>query len=307
MNALIYELTFRTGVHFGDRLLTESLCSFSADVLFSAMYQEALKISRDKAEAFLKAADSGALCWSDAMPRMDGKMYLPKPYVPIEKKNNEGNSSVKKAYKRMQYVAADVLTEYLNGDMPIERTNDLADLGKKDIRTNAAVRGKTETEPYRVGIYRFNEDCGLNIILKYNKPADKELFAELLYAVSVSGLGGKRSSGLGRFDYKEANLPSGLNKRMDKEYKTNMTLSVALPKDEEMDAALKDSHYKVIKRAGFVASAEYADEQRRKKDLYLFAAGSCFDHPFTGVIADVSNGGRHAVYRYAKPLWMGVK
>ena len=55
-----------------------------------------------------------------------------------------------------------------------------------------------------------------------------------------------------------------------------------------------------------MASEFYAEEYRRKRDLYVFAAGSCFKNEFEGDIYDVTNGGSHPVYRYAKPLFMGV-
>ena len=44
----------------------------------------------------------------------------------------------------------------------------------------------------------------------------------------------------------------------------------------------------------------------KKKELYSFKAGSCFSHKFDGHIFDLSEGGNHPVYRYAKPLMMGV-
>ena len=56
----------------------------------------------------------------------------------------------------------------------------------------------------------------------------------------------------------------------------------------------------------FVASSDYAEEWRKKKDLYVFTAGSCFVNCFAGDIYDVSEGGKHPVYRYAKPIFMGV-
>ena len=48
-------------------------------------------------------------------------------------------------------------------------------------------------------------------------------------------------------------------------------------------------------------------EWRRKKDLYVFNSGSTFTEKFEGDICDVSSGGAHPVYRYAKPLWLGVE
>lgn len=37
-----------------------------------------------------------------------------------------------------------------------------------------------------------------------------------------------------------------------------------------------------------------------------FSAGSTFTKDFLGDVYDVSNNGRHSVYRYAKPMLMGV-
>lgn len=86
-----------------------------------------------------------------------------------------------------------------------------------------------------------------------------------------------------------------------------MSLSAALPKDDELETVLEGAEYLLCKRSGFVASEKYAPEQMRKKDLYVFRAGSCFPARFCGDIYDVSDKcGRHPVYRYAKPMLMEV-
>lgn len=85
-----------------------------------------------------------------------------------------------------------------------------------------------------------------------------------------------------------------------------MLLSVALPADDELENALENASYLLEKRSGFVASSDYAEEWRKKRDLYVFTAGSCFVNCFAGDIYDVSEGGKHPVYRYAKPIFMGV-
>lgn len=86
-----------------------------------------------------------------------------------------------------------------------------------------------------------------------------------------------------------------------------MSLSVALPTDKELETVLHDAEYLLCKRSGFVASEQYAPEQMRKKDLYVFKAGSCFAEQFGGDVYDVSGKcGRHPVYRYAKPMLMEV-
>lgn len=86
----------------------------------------------------------------------------------------------------------------------------------------------------------------------------------------------------------------------------NILLSTALPEDEELEQVMKDSSYFLIKRSGFVDSSEYALQQMRKRDLYVFSSGSCFAHTFRGRIIEERNGGKHPVFRYAKAFFMGV-
>ena len=76
--------------------------------------------------------------------------------------------------------------------------------------------------------------------------------------------------------------------------------------NEELEQVIKDSSYLLIKRSGFVDSSEYALQQMRKRDLYVFSSGSCFAHTFRGRIIEERNGGKHPVFRYAKAFFMGV-
>lgn len=76
--------------------------------------------------------------------------------------------------------------------------------------------------------------------------------------------------------------------------------------DQELEQALEGAAYLLEKRSGFVASSSYVPEWRKKKDLYVFSPGSCFVNRFAGDIYDVSDGGRHAVYRYARHYFGGV-
>ena len=86
-----------------------------------------------------------------------------------------------------------------------------------------------------------------------------------------------------------------------------MTLSVSLAQEDEMEEVLQGASYLLEKRSGFVYSETFAAEQRKKKDLYVFSSASCFNRRFRGDIYDVAEGGNHKVYRYAKPLFMGMK
>lgn len=303
MKFSIYKLEFTTGVHFGKGMLNDSDYVFHADQLFSAMYIEALKFGN--AEEFYKAVSSGRLLFSDALPFASGQYMIPKPLLYVEPVN-KGDSEEKKKYKQLKYIPVEWIDSFLAGELNFEQ-NSMKDFGESEQRVMAAVRGKEDALPYYVGVFHFKQGNGLYIILSYQGDDERELAELLLDSVSYSGIGGERSSGLGMFELKKAGKgKEGLIRLLEKQSQKKLLLSTALPKEDELDHALEGASYLLGKRSGFVSSAAYADELRRKKDLYVFMAGSCFKNEFAGDVYDVSDGGGHPVYRYAKPLFMGV-
>lgn len=44
----------------------------------------------------------------------------------------------------------------------------------------------------------------------------------------------------------------------------------------------------------------------KKQTQYFLAAGSVLQHPYQGKLYDVGTALPHPVYRYSKPLFMGV-
>ena len=114
------------------------------------------------------------------------------------------------------------------------------------------------------------------MIVGYQKTEAAELFETLLDSLSYNGIGGKRSAGMGRFEYMEDKVPDDLKTNIQKESKKYILLSAALPEDQEMNEIIEKASYNLLKRSGFVMSETYAEQQMRKRDLYVFAAGSCF-------------------------------
>ena len=197
------------------------------------------------------------------------------------------------------------MESWLKGQFVPDNKYDLSELGKNGIKVSVAVRGKEEPEPYRVKYYTFNEGNGLYFIAGGTEE-NLTFMEELLTSLSYSGLGGKRYSGMGRFDYMTDKVPEIIEKRIQQKASRYMLLSTALPEEKELPEVLENADYRLLRRGGFVASEMYADQQMRKRDLYVFAAGSCFGKTFDGKVYDVSSGGRHPVYRYAKGFFMGV-
>lgn len=307
MDYRIYKLRFSGMVHLGSTNLEDSEYSLSADTLFSALCHEAVKTGDKMIERLYTAAKNGDISLSDAFPYIGDELFVPKPYKRITNGDDTGDSTIKKAYKKLKYIPAGKLDEYLKGNYDVMSEGDLEGLGKSQIKVSAAIRGEEETKPYRVGMYSFNKNNGLYMIIGYNKEEDVDFTEELLNGLSYSGIGGKRNSGLGRFDPVYFKMPDVLNKRLGKRGETNMSLSVCLPRDDELDDSMRGAQYSLIKRSGFVQSDTYAGEQMKKRDLYVFKAGSCFANTFEGDVYDVStDAGAHPVYRYAKPMFLEV-
>lgn len=299
----VYKLEFLNNVHFGKNSLNDAEISFSADTLFSALCLEAVKSG--ELEPLYETVQTGNLIFSDAFPYQEKTYYLPKPYFRVEAKENRGNSSEKKKIKKMKYIPAEELGAWLKGEFIPNALSDLSELGKTGIKVSVAVRGKEEPEPYRVKYFAFNDRNGLYFIAGGTEKSLK-LLENLMMGLSYSGLGGKRYSGMGRFDYTVTDVPEIIKKRLHQKASRYMLLSTALPRENELEEVLYGAEYQLVRRGGFVASENYAEQQMRKKDLYVFAAGSCFEKTFTGNVYDVSSGGSHPVYRYAKGFFMGA-
>lgn len=310
-----YRMIFPVGIHLGNKLSDESMFTVLADTLFSALCQEAVK--NGSLDELVSAVKDNKLLISDAMPFIGDTYYIPKPLVKIQTES-QGNSKLKKAFKKLSYISSDKLEVYLKGQLDAEKENEkFSNLGVSTVRTSVAVSNLDKPSPYRVGVFNFNEGNGLYVIVGYEDDNLLYLVSDLLESLSFSGLGAHRSSGLGRFEYKfvKEEFIQTILKRLNDNSKVKTSLSVALPTEEELPTVIENSRYKMLKRSGFVASTTYIKEEDkkdnsmlyfRKNDLYVFSAGSTFTKDFLGDVYDVSNNGRHSVYRYAKPMLMGV-
>lgn len=302
MQYSIYKLEFQTGVHFGTGMLNESAYTFQADQLFSALYIEALKMNCEK-ELF-DCVKNGKLLFSDAFPYFGQQYMIPKPMLYVEPKV-KGISEQKKKYKKIQFIPVEQLEDFLDGTTDLDGEI-FKGYGTYMQQSMVNVRNNEETLPYRVGTFYFSENCGLYIIVAYESESEKTLAENLLEGLSYTGIGGKKSVGLGKFNLLRGKMSKCMQEHLERDSNKKILLSVALPRDEELECALNGASYQLSKRSGFVASSDYADEWRKKKELFVSVSGSCFEQLFEGDVYDVSNGGSHPVYRYAKSLFMGV-
>lgn len=183
MKYLIFKLIFNTAVHFGNGRLDSTGMTFYADTLFSALFKEALEINGiDYANELYNRANNGELALSDAMPYCGDDLYIPKPVLHIECKE-DGNSVMKKKFKNLNYICVDDLDDFIKGEYePFELK-----FGKSKIQAKVSVKQDTDNEPYNVGVYKFDDECGLYFIAKIAEDYVKD-FKIIMDSLSYKGL-----------------------------------------------------------------------------------------------------------------------
>lgn len=311
MQYTIFKLGFKAPVHFGSGTLSKSVNTIMADTLFSAMYKEAIKLYGEKeTDKLRKFALDGDFSISDCMPYFNDTLYVPKPVVIVDGADErESNSSMKKKFKKLSYIPVCDLNKYLSGNYdPSAVNNEMKSLGVSDVSAKVAVKVGEDSEPYNVGTFKFNTDGGYGLYFICGGSDEAfDMIYEIMDSLSYTGIGGKISAGYGRFDYTYNDISDDFKKALTGEHKRYMSLSVSMAEnEEETEKAVDDAYFEIVKRSGFVSSENYADNQLKKRDFYCFKGGSCFKNKFRGSIFDVSDGGRHPVYRYAMPMFFGI-
>lgn len=292
--------------HFGSGSLESSAFSVMADTVFSALCGQALAIEGANGLERLLEEVRGGLAFSDTFPYIGDRIFGPKPIVAVEGQTD--GSPQKKLAKKIGYLPLTDLDSWIEGRADLDTIADELDgLGKSALIGKAQIRTEgSDAEPYRVNVVSFAPDAGLWFLAQGGEEALAHVDT-LVPALGVSGIGGDRSSGLGRFTSTASEPPAHVTALLQREGTRHMALTTCLPTDAELsDDLLDEATYLLVRRSGFVASQTYAPTPLRKKDLYKFAAGSVFHTRFSGDVVDVSNGGAHPVYSYAKPLWMGL-
>ena len=314
MGTRTIRLAFRGPVHFGRGRLSDGVPTCDAATLFSALFIEAV---REGCQGdLIEAARAGELSLSDAFPYVGDVLYLPKPMLPAgafdernrarERAGEKVDSRERKANKKLAFVPADGYADYLAGSFDAISALEDFKLGTGYLETKVNLTRSTseDSEPYHVGGYRFRDGAGIYLVARGSYDP-----TPLLEQLSYAGLGGKRSSGYGRFEFSVSDAdPTTSVASGGHGLGISVLLSTAAPTEVELtDALLDGARYQLVRRGGFVQSTTHADTPQKKRDLYLFAAGSTFARPFEGGVFDVNaTPGAHPVWRYARAMWMEV-
>jgi CRISPR-associated protein Csm4 len=308
MSLCLFKLAFNTPVHIGSsesaRSLGTSIGGFCADTLFSALCHAAYQ--HEGADGINRMRRITA-AFSDAMPYRGTELYLPKPCL-SPAPGLDMPPVTRKRFNKLRYLPVSLFTKYiaaLSGTEPLpDEINN--DFGTGYITEKVAITGQELPQPYSVGLFSFDSGCGLYFIMRYEDTADRDYIGQLLAMQGYTGIGGKVSAGYGKYTASAAEPLSDTLTGLFNATGKFMSLTAALPRDDELEAVMRGCAYTVIRRGGFINSGIYG-KPVKKRTQYFFAAGSVFDVRFDGDIYDVSpDGGPHPVYRYAKPLFIGV-
>ena len=319
MNCFLYRLRFNTPVHFGSSdsalSLYESEDHFRADTLFSALCHTALQLyGNDGFGKLPDMAKTGRLLLSDAMPWAGDAYYLPKP-CHAARTERELPADRRKAMKKLAWVPLDRLEEYCEAvKTGVLFECEAVSFGKAFESTKAVVPEQGDATPYPVGLFRFRENCGLYFLAALADPREQAWLTGLVEALGISGIGGKVTAGYGKFSIAQildlnTAAPSRwkrLSALSNGESPRSLLLTTSLPRSEELESALEDADFRLVRRAGFAASEQYARTPCKKQTQYFLSAGSVVKHCFSGDLYEVGDGAAHPVYRYSKPLFLGV-
>ena len=317
MICYLFKLRFTAPVHFGSSLSAVSLqgseFTFCADRLFSALCMTGAAQDTEFPERLYQMAKKGQFRLSDAFPWKDGSFYLPRPCLEA-KTVQDSDASQRKVMKKVSWLPIEKYPDFvcsLCGQNPIDPQSLLVHFGEESTTTRAAILPGEDTLPYTVGQFRFADNCGLYFLMELENEAELPGLIALVRQLGYGGIGGKVSSGYGSFELDAVGSISELGRQgeiltemlQESDPACWVSLTTSLPTDDQLEETLEGALYQVTRRSGFVQGYN-----GKKAEQFFLAAGSTFLHQFTGDIYQVAPAGcSHPVYRYAMPLFMGVK
>lgn len=320
MNGKIYKLKFLTPVHFGAAELGGKLesvsFSYGSDKLFGALCCE-LSENENLLLNFVEKLRREEILFSDLFPYTNNNFYLPKPILLVDSQKIQERlelgemrrqATQRKKQKKIEFIRASRFEEYFSAvkrNTPFQEENKF---GEIELVQKVSCR-EEEPLPYYVGTFSFNEESGFYLLTLFEDDRDEQFFRTTLEYLGLSGIGGKRSSGFGKFSLvEEISLEYCMNEDLaaidkmltNKSASWQMNLSSLLPSPDEIPT-LKKSYFKLKRRGGFVTAIE-----RKKNNVCIVTSGSCFPRRLKGELLSADKVSGHEIYRLGKSIYAGL-
>ncbi len=331
MEHYIYHLKFDTPVHFGTAeqggKLEQAELVYPSDRLFGALCCELSRMAPDGVQEWMGKAEKGGILLSDLLPySIFGKesyYYLPKPVLLIDRDDSvrskdldeiRKQATIRKKQKKLTYIRASRMGEYLAAMKTGSAFEETADFGESVLVTQVWQRREEDPLPYYVSKFCFCDNAGMFLLAGLQEREDALRLYRLLQGLGLDGIGGKRSSGCGKFHvmeepkmlsfYKDADLVALSSLLADSASPWQMCISSLIPKAEEI-SVVKKSQYCLMKRSGFLTPME-GEAERKKNSIYALGAGSCFPSRLSGCIVSLGQYFGHEAYRVGKGMYVGL-
>lgn len=330
----VYPLTFITPLHIGKSQLGGGLeqtqLVFGADALYSALCIE-LSGHQESLELFKSWVKNGKLRFSSLFPYYvpdngEGaiQLYLPKPlrpligfslptsYASILDSAKQVKKNRHKAFVRTSALCSKS-NHLVNESLYMEA---LPDFHKSRLDCKVNTRGE-KPEPYYVGSISFEANSGLYFIVGLTDDSVQEQFESWLEMLSYSGIGGKRTSGYGKFilsewvsevqndEYTEDDIRALHRMLHNDKPSFFLSISPTIPMSNEVDK-LETGYVALEQKSGFIQSKQLL-ESRKRLSTFAVKEGSCLEHKINGSIIDVTpDGYPHPVERFGLSMQLGV-
>jgi len=321
MSAKVFKLNFGNNrVHFGEAAESVGLESgdayILADTLFSTICNNWVKLYGTESlerllSEFVKGENIPFLI-TDCMPYIapqppkggvensEVNLLFPKPVCILntEKRNSDqSDSPQKKKLKSIKFLKADQLRSFLDGIFDPEKGIELDKYLAFEEVPQVQVSRTDDPEPFTVKYLQFAQGAGLWFLAKFKDESIYQQFKEVLeFTGKVTGIGGKKSSGAGKFEVNEDEKALNEIEKYVNIWEINPTennpalcLSICNPKDIEESKIIQTSFYQIINRRGF----HYSQDQRwrafvKKKPVGMILAGSLLMRNIKGRLIDVT-------------------
>jgi len=349
---IVFRFEFETPVRFGGGKgasgLDQAAMTVSSDSMFAALCMEWLQLhGEDSLTELVNEVKNGHLQFSSLMPwqlplsqNAEPEYYLPRPLLSGQSAAGPRNTQIKKQLKQIPWIAATDMVKYLafvrtgEGEPAVFRSS----FGMEVAWDRVNTRTGGDPEPYRVAAWQFNRGMkqavggksqkslrdqsqmisGLYWIVRSENSQLLEQIQSVLESLGQSGIGGKTSSGLGKFILWDDRMNASKSGRAlesmldDTTASVQMLVSTVAPDlDQDLTTIeLPESRYLMVKREGFAASPNFVDPSSgnalKRKSCILIKEGSCFPKRLKGQVLDLSYGGLHPVYRSGVAMHVGL-
>ena len=330
MSYFLYKLAFDTPVHFGNAeqggKLEQIHMDFPADTLFSAICTELAQHGETETLQWLiENVNRDSIVLSNLFPYLADErqdfLYIPKPLMAVQPENLKDNipleelkrmATNRKKQKKINYIRCGSLARYFKSLHTGGSFDENAEFGTASL-TQRVSRREELPLPYYVAKYVFSDNAGMYMVVQFQDEAYAERFKKLLALLGLSGIGGKRSSGFGKFhvagavkldEYCQGDELELYRLLENRAAGWQMNLSGILPAVDDLPS-VKEGQYKLQKRSGFI-SVTNGEQEMKKNSIYFLAAGSCFKKRIAGRLAVLGNAGGHDILRYGKGLYVGL-